>query len=106
MHFLWGQFIYRRYIVSFKHWKNRFSRWKSIGNETFVRKALTDKGFKVSTVEVYNDGSHTANTVKESYASAPAAGSTAAVGEEIVLQVYGEVQTTSAVEPENEIGTD
>lgn len=69
-------------------------------------KALTDKGFKVSTVEVYNDGSHTANTVKESYASAPAAGSTAAVGEEIVLQVYGEVQTTSAVEPENEIGTD
>ena len=69
-------------------------------------KALTDKGFKVSTVEVYNDGSHTANTVKESYASAPAAGSTAAVGEEIVLQVYGEVQTTTAVEPENEIGTD
>ena len=62
---------------------------------------------KVSTVEVYNDGSHTANTVKESYASAPAAGSTAAVGEEIVLQVYGEVQTTTtAVEPENEIGTD
>lgn len=45
--------------------------------------------------------------VKESYASAPAAGSTAAVGEEIVLQVYGEVQTTTtAVEPENEIGTD
>lgn len=70
-------------------------------------KALTDKGFKVSTVEVYNDGSHTANTVKESYASAPAAGSTAAVGEEIVLQVYGEAQTTTtAVEPENEIGTD
>ena len=35
-----------------------------------------------------------------------AAGSTAAVGEEIVLQVYGEVQSTTAVEPENEIGTD
>lgn len=71
-----------------------------------AKKALEDKGFKVSTVEIYNDGSHEADTVKESYASAPAAGETVAVGEEIVLQVYGEVQTTTAVEPENDVGTD
>ena len=71
-----------------------------------AKKTLEDKGFKVSTVEIYNDGSHEADTVKESYASAPAAGETVAVGEEIVLQVYGEVQTTTAVEPENDIGTD
>ena len=71
-----------------------------------LQKLLQIKDLRYRTVEVYNDGSHTANTVKESYASAPAAGSTAAVGEEIVLQVYGEVQTTTAVEPENEIGTD
>ena len=71
-----------------------------------AKKTLEDKGFKVSTVEIYNDGSHEADTVKESYASAPAAGETVAVGEEIVLQVYGEVQTTTTVEPENDIGTD
>ena len=71
-----------------------------------AKKTLEDKGFKVSTVEIYNDGSHEADTVKESYASAPAAGETVAVGEEIVLQVYGEVQTTTAVEPENDVGTD
>ena len=73
-------------------------------------KMLTDKGFKVATVELYNDGSHTPNTVREAYASAPAAGETAAVGEEVVLQVYGEVVSTTAsstqVEPSNADGTD
>ena len=71
-----------------------------------ANKTLEDKGFKVSTVEIYNDGSHEADTLQESYASAPAAGETVAVGEDIVLQVYGEVQSTTAVEPENDIGTD
>ncbi len=51
-------------------------------------------GFKVSSVEVFNDGTHTPNTVKATSSSAPAAGEEAAVGEEIILQVYGEVQTT------------
>ena len=60
-----------------------------------AKKALEDLGFKVSTVEVYNDGSHAANTVKSSYGTAPAKGETVAVGEEIILQVYGEVQTTT-----------
>jgi beta-lactam-binding protein with PASTA domain len=54
-------------------------------------------GFKVSSVEVYNDGGHTPNTVKSSYGMAPAAGEVVAVGEEIILQVYGEVQTTTQV---------
>lgn len=58
-------------------------------------KKLEAVGFKVSSVEVYNDGSHTPNTVKSSYGSAPAAGEVVAVGEEIVLQVYGEEQTTT-----------
>lgn len=57
---------------------------------------LESLGFKVSTVEVYNDGSHTPQTVKAINGSAPAVGSTVAVGEEIILQVYGEVQTTTA----------
>lgn len=59
-------------------------------------KQLEDLGFKVSTVEVYNDGTHTANTVKSANGSAPAAGTLAAVGEEVILQVYGEAETTTA----------
>ena len=57
-------------------------------------KQLEALGFKVSSVEVYNNGDHAPNTVKAVSASAPAAGEVAAVGEEIILQVYGEVQTT------------
>lgn len=63
---------------------------------------LNEKGFTVSTVEIYNDGSHVADTVKESYGSAPAAGEICAVGEEIVLQVYGEVETTTTTTTEAE----
>ncbi|WP_448919035.1 PASTA domain-containing protein [Eubacterium sp.] len=59
-------------------------------------KQLEDLGFKVSTVEVYNDGTHIANTVKNTDASAPAAGTLAAVGEEVILQVYGEAEPTMA----------
>lgn len=65
-------------------------------------KTLEELGFKVSSVEVYNDGSHIANTVKSSYGSAPAADEVVAVGEEIVLQVYGEVQTTTTTQPATE----
>lgn len=59
-------------------------------------KQLEDLGFKVSTVEVYNDGTHIANTVKNTDASAPASGTLAAVGEEVILQVYGEAEPTTA----------
>ncbi len=69
-----------------------------LGGKTLeeATKELEELGFKVSSVEVYNDGSHEANTIKDEYSSAPEAGAVAAVGEEIILQVYGEVQTTTA----------
>ena len=59
---------------------------------------LTEQGFKVSSVEVYNDGSHTEGTVKATHGMAPKEGTVCAIGEEIILQVYGEPQTTT--EPE------
>lgn len=60
-----------------------------------AKEALEKEGFKVSTVEVYNDGSHEANSVKMRDASAPSVGTVVAVGEEIILQVYGEPETTT-----------
>ena len=60
-----------------------------------AKKQLEALGFKVRTVEIYNDGSHAKDTVKSVSGSAPEAGSVAAVGEEIILQVYGEPQTTT-----------
>lgn len=53
---------------------------------------LEKLGFKVSSVEVYNDGSHTKGQVRASYPSAPEVGAKVALGEEIILQVYGEAQ--------------
>lgn len=64
-----------------------------------AKKQLEELGFKVTTVEIYNDGSHQKNSVRANSGMAPAAGSVVAVGDEIVLQVYGEVQTTTT-EPE------
>lgn len=58
--------------------------------------ALERLGFTVKTVEVYNDGSHKAGTVRSSSPSAPAEGEAVAVGEEVIIQVYGEVQTTTS----------
>lgn len=59
-------------------------------------KKLEDEGFKVSTVTVYNEGNHTQGSVKSSGGMAPAAGTTVAKGEEVIIQIYGEVVTTSA----------
>lgn len=53
-------------------------------------KTLEDLGFKVSEVSVYNDGTHEAGTVKSAYGIAPASGTSVAVGEEVIIQVYGE----------------
>lgn len=61
-------------------------------------KLLTDAGFKVSTVEVYNNEGHEEGTVKANGGTAPKAGTVCAIGEEVILQVYGEVVTTT--EPE------
>jgi len=71
-----------------------------VSNKTLedATKELEALGLKVSSVEVYNDGGHTPNTVKAAYGSAPAAGETVALGEEVILQVYGEVQTTQPAE--------
>lgn len=63
-----------------------------------ARKQLEDAGFKVSTVEIYNDGSYTKDIVKQNHGMAPAAGETVAKGEEVILQVYGEVVTTTQPE--------
>ena len=61
-------------------------------------KTLTDLGFKVSTVEIYNDGGNRPGTVKSNHGMAPKANSTVPVGEEIILQVYGEEVTTTQPE--------
>lgn len=53
-----------------------------------AKKQLEAKGFKVTTVTVYNDGSYKEGTVKSVYGMTPDAKSTAAVGSEVVLQVY------------------
>ncbi|MGN0458954.1 MAG: PASTA domain-containing protein [Eubacterium sp.] len=52
-------------------------------------------GFKVSTVTIRNDGMYTPNTVKANGGVAPQEGSVVAVGDEIILQVYGEVEATT-----------
>lgn len=56
---------------------------------------LKEAGFEVSSVEVYNDGTHAENTVKSSYGMAPKAGSVCAVGDEVIIQVYGKVVPTT-----------
>lgn len=63
---------------------------------------LEKLGFKVSTVMAQNYGEHTPNTVKSNYGMAPAAGETVVYGEEIIIQVYGEVQTTTQPVEESE----
>ncbi|MGN1203270.1 MAG: PASTA domain-containing protein [Eubacterium sp.] len=60
-----------------------------------AKRELEKLGFTVSTVEIYNDGGNAPNTVKPNYGMAPAAGETAAVGEEIILPVYGDAVTTT-----------
>lgn len=69
-----------------------------VGGKTLeeATQILKKAGFTVSSVEVYNDGEFLPNTVKGIYGMAPKAGSIVAVGEEIILQVYGEIQTTTA----------
>ncbi len=59
-------------------------------------KQLENLGFKVKTVSVYNNGNYTPNTVKKSGGTAPAAGESVAKGETVIIQVYGEVETTTA----------
>lgn len=60
-----------------------------------AKKMLEEKGFKVSSVEVYNDGTHLVNQLKSAFAISPAEGSIVALGTEVIIQVYGEGPTTT-----------
>lgn len=71
--------------------------------EKEARETLEKLGFTVTTVEIYNDDNHTEGTVKASYGVAPSVGEEVAVGEEVIIQVYGEVVTTT--EPSTEAET-
>ena len=64
--------------------------------EADAKKQLEDLGFKVETVYVYNDGTYTAGNVKSDDGIAPEAGSSVAKGETVIIQVYGEIETTTA----------
>lgn len=58
-------------------------------------KQLEEAGLKVSVVTVYNEGEHTPDKVKSSGGIAPAAGTSVAKGEEVIIQVYGEIVSTT-----------
>lgn len=64
--------------------------------EEEARAQLEEQGFKVEVVYSYNDGSYTAGEVKSSGGIAPEEGTSVPVGETIIIQVYGEVETTTA----------
>lgn len=71
--------------------------------EKEARETLEKLGFVVTAVEIYNDDDHTPGTVKSSYGTAPAQGEEVAVGEEVIIQIYGDVITTT--EPETQPST-
>lgn len=80
-----------------------------LSNKSFdeAQKTLEELGFKVKKEEVFNDGSYTPDTVKGTYGTAPRQGETVAVGEEVIVQVYGAVQTTAAADDaSDDDGTD
>lgn len=64
--------------------------------EADAKQQLEELGFKVEVVYAYNDGSYTAGTVKSKDGIAPEEGSSVAKGETVIIQVYGEVETTTA----------
>lgn len=71
-----------------------------------AKKKLEAEGFTVSTVEIYNDIGYATNTVKQNHGMAPAAGETVAKGDEVILQVYGELVTTTEPETTTEPTTE
>lgn len=72
--------------------------------EEDAKEQLESLGFKVETVYSYNDGTYTAGTVKDDDGIAPEAGSSVPKGDTVIIQVYGEVETTTAA-PETTSGT-
>ena len=65
-------------------------------NKDDAVRELEAQEFKVSIVPVYNDGTHTPNTVKTKGGITPQEQTVVAKGEEIIIQVYGEVATTES----------
>ncbi len=63
-----------------------------------AKKQLEDAGFSVKTVTVYNDGTYVPDTVKRTGGIAPEAGTQLAKGDTVIIQVYGQVETTAAPE--------
>lgn len=64
--------------------------------EEDAKKQLEDLGFKVEVMYAYNDGSHTEGEVKSNGGIAPEEGSSVPKGETVMIQVYGETETTTA----------
>lgn len=67
-----------------------------------ARAKLEALGFKVTSSTIPNDGTHTSGTVKS---ASVAAGTQTAKGTQVVLQVWGEAETTTT-EPETETTTE
>ena len=65
-------------------------------SEEDAKKQLEDLGFKVEVMYAYNDGSHTEGEVKSNGGIAPEEGSSVPKGETVMIQVYGETETTTA----------
>ncbi len=56
---------------------------------------LTEAGFAIKIVSVYNLGEYTPDTVRKLNGMVPAAGTELAKGDEVIIEVYGEVETTT-----------
>ena len=67
---------------------------------------LEELGFDVDVVYVYNTGAYTAGTVRTNYGITPEAGSVVAKGEDVIIQVYDEVETTTEATTEEETEDD
>lgn len=74
--------------------------------EEDAKEQLESLGFTVETVYAYNDGTYTAGTVKDDDGIAPEAGSSVPKGDTVIIQVYGEVETTTAPPETTENATD
>lgn len=74
--------------------------------EEDAKEQLESLGFTVETVYAYNDGTYTAGTIKDDDGIAPEAGSSVPKGDTVIIQVYGEVETTTAPPETTENATD
>lgn len=69
-------------------------------------KKLKELGFTVSVVTVYNNTSHTPDTVKAADGIAPGSGLSVPKGSEVVIQVYGEEVTEPVTQEQTTVALD